>query len=390
MMKSNRSRLLFLVGSVAALFSLRAVSGSSEGAGRDPATRALSIFSDVFSLTRSNYVEAVDNKTLLEGAYDGMSDALDPFSFYVPASERAAFRADKPAGEVGPGIVVARRGGFPYVIGALPGSPAEKEGVKPGDLIDTIDGKSVRTAPLWKIRSALEGPEGTSVALIVFRAGDENRVSLRVPRARWEPPAVTTRWDRDVAIVRVPAIGPATAKQLAAVLDEAKQRSVERMVIDLRGTIGGEAADAASSVSPFVGKGAVATVVSRRAAMPPVEATGEKVWNGRTVVLIDDSTAGAAELFAAALHDRASGKTVGETTAGMAVVQRSVPTPSGGILWMTVARYVSPSGAVLGGKGLSPDERVLVIPGENPDAKDPILDRGLELARESASDRKAA
>jgi carboxyl-terminal processing protease len=201
---------------------------------------------------------------------------------------------------------------------------------------------------------------------------------------------VTTRWDRDVAIVRVPAIGPATAKQLAAVLDEAKQRSVERMVIDLRGTIGGEAADAASSVSPFVGKGAVATVVSRRAAMPPVEATGEKVWNGRTVVLIDDSTAGAAELFAAALHDRASGKTVGETTAGMAVVQRSVPTPSGGILWMTVARYVSPSGAVLGGKGLSPDERVLVIPGENPDAKDPILDRGLELARESASDRKAA
>jgi len=389
-MKSNRSRLLFLVGSVGALFSLRAVSGSSEGSGRDPATRALSIFSDVFSLTRSNYVEAVDNKTLLEGAYDGMSDALDPYSFYVPASERAAFRADKPAGEVGPGIVVARRGGFPYVIGALPGSPAEKEGVKPGDLIDTIDGKSVRTAPLWKIRSALEGPEGTSVALIVFRAGDENRVSLRVPRSRWEPPAVTTRWDRDVAIVRVPAIGPATAKQLAAVLDEAKQRSVERMVIDLRGTIGGEAADAAASVSPFVGKGAVATVVSRRAAMPPVEATGEKVWNGRTVVLIDDSTAGAAELFAAALHDRGSGKTVGETTAGMAVVQRSVPTPSGGILWMTVARYVSPSGAVLGGKGLSPDERVLVIPGENPDEKDPILDRGLELARETASDRKAA
>ena len=84
-MKSNRSRLLFVVVSLAALASLRAVSSPS-GSGKDPATRALSIFSEVFSLTRPNYVEPTDSKTLLDGAYDGMSDALDPFSYYVPAS----------------------------------------------------------------------------------------------------------------------------------------------------------------------------------------------------------------------------------------------------------------------------------------------------------------
>jgi len=84
MMRSNRSRLLFVVASVAALLSLRAV--SNPGNGRDPATRALSIFSDVFALTRQNYVEQTDTKTLLNGAYDGMSDALDPFSYYVTAS----------------------------------------------------------------------------------------------------------------------------------------------------------------------------------------------------------------------------------------------------------------------------------------------------------------
>jgi len=123
--------------------------------------------------------------------------------------------------------------------------------------------------------------------------------------------------------------------------------------------------------------------------MPPLEASGEKVWNGKTVVLIDDATAGAAEVFAAALHDRGAATTVGETTAGMAVVQRQVPTPSGGVLWMSVARYVSPSGSVLGGKGLTPDERVLVIPGEGTEQKDPILDRGLEIVR-NAADRKAA
>ncbi|MGE5275901.1 MAG: S41 family peptidase [Acidobacteriota bacterium] len=388
-MRNNRSRLLFVVGSVAALLSLRAVSGS-QGSGRDPATRALSIFSDVLSLTRSNYVEQVDNKALLEGAYDGMSDALDAFSYYVPASERPAYRAEQASGAVGPGIVVARRGGFPFVVGALPGSPAEKAGVRSGDLIDTIDGKNVRTAPVWKIRSALEGPEGTSVALLLFRAGEENRVSLRVPRARFEPPPVSARWDRDVGIVRVPAFTPTAARQLADVVAEAGKRSVSKLVIDVRGAIGGEVADAAAAASSFVGKGIVASVVSRRLAVAPVEASGEKLWNGRTVVLTDDATAGAAEIFAAALHDRAAATTVGETTVGMAVIQRQVQTASGGTLWMTVGRYVSPSGTVLGGKGLSPDERVLVLPGDGQADKDPILERGLEIARSPASARKAA
>ena len=392
-MKSNRSRLLFVVGSVAALLSLRAVSGN-DAAGRDPASKALSIFSDVLSLTRSNYVESVESRTLLEGAYDGMSDALDPFSFYVPASERAAYRAGQASGAVGPGIVVARRGGFPYVIGALPGSPAEKAGVHPGDLIDTIDGKNVRTAPLWKIRSALDGPEGTSVALIIFRAGDENRVSLRIPRERWEPPPVTVRWDRDVGIIRLPAITPATAAQLREAIGEAGKRSVSKLIVDVRGAIGGDVDNAAAAAGPFVGKGSIARVVSRKVVVAPVDAAGEKVWTGQTIVLIDDSTAGAAEVFAAALHDRAPATTVGEATVGMAVVQRQVPTASGGTLWMTVGRYVSPAGTPLGGKGLSPDERVLVLPGEGAGEKDkdrdPILERGLEIARNPASIRKTA
>jgi carboxyl-terminal processing protease len=388
-MRSNRSRLLFVVGSVAALLSLRAVSGS-QGLGKDPATKALSIFSDVLSLTRNNYVEAVDSRTLLEGSYDGMSDALDAFSYYVPASERAAYKAGQTSGSVGPGIVVARRGGFPYVIGPLPGSPAEKAGVRPGDLIDTIDGKNLRTAPLWRIRSALDGPEGTSVALILFRAGDENRVSLRVPRARWEPPRLSSRWDRDVGIVKIPVFAASTAEELKKAIEEAGQRKVSRLVVDLRGTIGGDMPSATASASLFVGSGPVAKIVSRRAASPPLEATGEKLWKGRTVLLEDDSTAGAAEVFAAALHDRADATTVGETTVGMAVIQRLVPTPSGGALYMTVGRYVSPSGTVLGGKGLSPDERVLVLPGEPQGDKDPILDRGLEIARGASPSRKAA
>lgn len=393
-MRSNRSRLLFVIGSVAALLSVRAVT-SPAVSGRDSATRALSIFSDIYSLTRSNYVEPTEAKALLEGAYDGMSDALDPFSYYVPASERAAYRAQQSAGAIGPGVVVARRGGFPYVVAPIPGSPAEKAGIKPGDLIDTVDGKPVRNAPLWKVKAALEGPENTKVDMFVFRGGDERRVTFKVPRARFEPAPVTSRFEGDVAVIKVPAIRKDTAAAVKQALELAKAKPARAVIVDLRGAIGGEAADAGPVAALFTGPGTVAKAVSRKVAIPSLEATGERIWTGRTVILTDDATGGAAEILAAALHDRAQAVTVGETTVGMAIVQRAVTTESGGTLYMTVARYVSPSGTPLAGKGLAPDDRVIVFAdqssaaGKAP-AGDPILDRGLEVARGAVPRRQAA
>lgn len=387
-MKSNRSRLLFVVGSLAALASIRAI-GSPNGPGRDPASRALSIFSDVLSLTRQNYVEPVESKALVEGAYDGMSDALDAFSYYVPASERSAYRAQQASGAVGPGIVLGRRGGFPYVVAPMPGSPAEKAGVHPGDLLDTVDGKAVRNASLWKVKSSLEGPEGTHVQMTVFRGGEDKRVTFEIERSRFEAPSLTSRWERDVAIVKIPSLRRSTAEGLRQAIEEAKRKSITRIVIDLRGAIGGEIPDAVPAASLFLGSGPVARVVSRKLALAPLEASGEALWKGRTVVLTDDATGGPAEVFAAALHDRAQAITVGEPTVGMAIVQRLVPTESGGSLFMTVGRYVSPNGTVLGGKGLSPDDRVIVFPGDG-EGKDTVLERGLEVARGASPGRRAA
>lgn len=384
-MKSNRARLLFVVVSVLALASLRAV---DSGTGRDPATKALSVFSEVFSLTRGNYVDPTDQKSLLEGAYDGMTDALDPFSYYVPAASMSAYRAQQASGALTPGIIVARRGGFPYVVAALPGSPAQVAGVQPGDLINSVDGKNLRTAPLWKIRSALEGPEGSTVEVGLFRVVEEKKLSLRLRRERFTPPAPETRWEKDLGIVKVPALTAGTAESLSRAIEEANRRSIGVLLIDLRGSIGGEISDAAPAASLFVGRGPVARLVTRKVPLKPLEATGERAWKGRTILLIDDATGGPAEVFAGALKDRASATTVGETTAGMAIVQRLVPTGSGGSLFMTVARYQTPSGAVLGGKGLSPDERVIVFPGDADD-RDPILERALEVARRTPA-RQAA
>jgi carboxyl-terminal processing protease len=317
-----------------------------------------------------------------------MTDALDPFSYYVPAASMSAYRAQQASGALTPGIIVARRGGFPYVVAALPGSPAQVAGVQPGDLINSVDGKNLRTAPLWKIRSALEGPEGTTVEVGLFRVVEEKKLSLRLRRERFTPPAPETRWEKDLGIVKVPALTAGTAESLSRAIEEANRRSIGVLLIDLRGSIGGEISDAAPAASLFVGRGPVARLVTRKVTLRPLEAMGERAWTGRTILLIDDATGGPAEVFAGALKDRASATTVGETTAGMAIVQRLVPTGSGGSLFMTVARYQTPSGAVLGGKGLSPDERVIVFPGDA-DGRDPILERALEVARRAPA-RQAA
>ena len=384
-MKSNRARVLFVVVSIAALASLRAV---DSGPGRDPATKALSVFSEVFALTRGNYVDPTDPKTLLEGAYDGMTDALDPFSYYVPAASMNAYRAQQASGAVGPGVLVARRGGFPYVVAPMPGSPAQKAGVQPGDLIHSVDGKDLRNSPLWKITSALEGPDGSTVEVGLFRVVEDKKVTLRLKRERFSPPAVETKWERDVGIVKIPGFTPATAEGVRRAVEEANRRSIDRLIVDVRGAIGGDATDVPAAAALFTGRGPVARVVTRKVAVKPLEAAGDSAWKGRTVVLIDEATGGPAEIFAAALKDRANATTVGETTVGMAIIQKLVPTGSGGSLYMTVGRYQSPSGTILGGKGLAPDERVITFPGDT-ESRDPILERGLEVARRGAT-RQAA
>ena len=91
-----------------------------------------------------------------------MSDALDPFSYYVPASAKPPTRPRRAAGASAPGIIFARRGGYPYVVGPLPGSPAEKAGIKAATSSTPVDGKTLRNAPYWQVKAALEGPEGSS------------------------------------------------------------------------------------------------------------------------------------------------------------------------------------------------------------------------------------
>jgi len=378
-MKSNRSRLVFVLASVLGLLLLTALKGPVLPPGRDPVLKPLAIFTEVLNLTRSNYVDAVDVSTLLAGAYDGVTDAIDPYSYYIPGAQMARYRAFEASKPLDSGLVLGRRGGFAYVVAPVPGSPAASSGVKPGDVILAIDGKPTRNQSLWEMESSVAGPEGSSVALKVLRGGDEREVTIHLTRHRYEPSPVTEKIAGEVPVVRIPYFARGTAAAVQKLLREIPAGAAT-VIVDVRDSAGGDVDEAVRAASLFIPSGAVARLSGKKIPSREYATTGDRVWKGKAIVLIDSGTGGAPEIFAGALHDRASAELVGEPSAGMAIVQRLLPMASGGALHLTVGEFVSPSGSELTGKGLKPTARVDLFPGEGDPAGDPILQKAIEVA----------
>ncbi|HET9794790.1 MAG TPA: S41 family peptidase [Thermoanaerobaculia bacterium] len=375
-MKSNRSRLAFVLVSLAALFLLTALKGPVLAPGRDPVLKPLAIFTEVLNLTRSNYVEPVDVSTLLAGAYDGVTDAIDPFSYYVSGDRMSRYRAFEASRPLDSGLVLGRRGGFAYVVAPVPGSPADAAGIKSGDVILAIEGTPTRNQALWEIESSIAGPEGSAVALKVLRGGDEREVTVRLVRKPYTPSAVSQKAQDQVPVIRIPYFAPGTAAAVEKALRSEPRAGA--VIVDVRDSAGGDVDEAVRTASLFIPAGPVARLSGKKIPARDYATTGSRVWSGKTIVLIDGGTGGAPEIFAGALHDRAAADLVGEPTAGMGIVQRLLPMSSGGALYLTVGEYVSPSGTELTGKGLRPTSRVDLFPDDTPG--DAILKKAVEIA----------
>ncbi len=382
-MKSNRSRLAFVLASIAALVLLTALKGPILAPGRDPVLKPLAIFTEVLNLTRTNYVEPVDTSVLLAGAYDGVTDAIDPYSYYVSAGQMAKYRAFSASKASDSGLVLGRRGGFAFVVAPVPGSPAEAAGVKPGDVILSVEGTPSRNQSLWEIEARLSGPEGSATSLRLLRGGDEREVTVRVARKAYQPAEVTERFEQQVPVIRIPYFRPGVATAVKRQLESLPPGS-PAVIVDVRDSAGGDIEEAVRTASLFVPSGEVAKISGKKIAGKTLSTSGTQIWKGKTVVLIDNGSGGPPEVFAGALHDRAGSELVGEPTAGMAIIQRLLPMSSGGALYMTVGEYVTPSGTELTGRALRPTIRVDLFPGEKSDG-DPVIRRAVDVARGTAA-----
>jgi carboxyl-terminal processing protease len=378
---SSRARLVVLF--VSAPIVVLVVAGgfmSKATAARDETYRPMRVFEDVVRLILDSYVETVNSDGIMRGAMHGLADGLDPDSAYLTPSQAATFTAGA-AQSAGVGLQLTRQY-YLRVIAARDGSPAARAGLRTGDFVRAIDGKPTRDMSVLLGSRLLQGAPGTKVTLTVLRGNAAEPHTIELVREEAAVPTVTGRIVRPgTGLVRVPAFGPSTPAQLRERFAALRNEGAEHVLVDLRGTAEGALDDGIAAARLFVSKGVLVTRESR-ASKTPIEAVPDDGGlPAPAMLLVDNGTSGAAELFAAAIAGNGQTSLVGERTLGRAAVQELVKLPDGSALWLSTGRYLTPKNDVIHDKGLKPDVAVEapdVEFGAEPPATDPILDKALE------------
>lgn len=391
MQRINISRTLFVLLSLALVVPL--LSGTLLGAPPDSGDdgegdsfyKYLSVFTEVLRLVRQVYVEEPDIQSLMGGALDGASDALDPFSMYVPAERVEAYLAARSVGQKHTGLLLLKERGVVYVASVEEGSPAETAGLERGDIVSEIEGVSSRALPLWKIQQLLAREEGASIDLEIVRRGESKNVTVELepfelPPARLEP-------RQGVNVLRIPGFRPETAERVAELLGSLHGGP---LIVDLRGVAGGDA-EAAYGVGERFATGELGSLESRDGETRQFSSSVTEPWGGELGVLVDRGSQGAAEILAAILRQGAGAAILGEATFGHAGRSSQVRLAAGGLLEITDGFYTGPDGEPLD-EGLEPDLEVVVpfhLLAEEDSEADHVLDRAIELFLESLDDAAA-
>lgn len=355
----------------------------------------LSVFGEVTRLVIDAYVDPVNLDRAMSGARLGLTDALDPESAYLDAEEWKAFQQPARDTDADVGIVISRRFTYLAVVAPRAGSPAEKAGVKGGDVLKTIDGRYVRGMSIPMGERLLRGAPGSVVKLQVYRQGSDP-VDISVVRERLHPePPKGRMLEQGPGYLKVAEFSSKTADEVRDEVETLKRSGAKSLVLDLRNSAYGVPADGVDTAGVFLKGGVVGRVVGRKTPERTLSADPRRFgWELPLAVLVDNGTAGPAEVVAAALLD-AGKPVIGQRTFGRAPVTKLIALPEGGLV-LTIAKYVSPKGNPIHGKGVEPSVSVLAQAGdEDADAataapKDSVLEKAIEVLKGAAEVKKAA
>jgi len=319
----------------------------------------LRTFTDVFNQVRRNYVEEVDDHTLLESAIRGMLLELDPHSAYLPGDDFRHLEDSSDGRYTGIGIDVHASDGRIVVRAVINGSPADEAGIGPGDIITSIDGEPIKGRYLPDAIDSLLGEPGTEVDLVVLTPGGEPR-SLTVQRKSLAIPVLSfDLLDDGWGYYKLTLFHKSTGIDLEESLESIRADGIELrgLVIDLRGNPGGVLQGAVELADGFLDEGLIVITRGRNSTMAmEFEArAGQWLPDVPMVVLVDRGTASASEVFAGALQDHGRAVIVGERTFGKGSVQSVLPLRNGGGIKLTTARYYTPSGRSIQAEGIRPD-----------------------------------
>jgi carboxyl-terminal processing protease len=331
--------------------------------GKSGVYEQLNLFGEAFERIRHDAVEPVADGKLVQTAITGMLAGLDPHSVYLSEAEYKALQNRTPDESASTGLVVTLENSQVKVVAPRDGSPAAGADIKPGDIIFSIDKEPTYDLTLAEIEQKLRGAADTEVALML-RRGTEKPSEVKLKRASGTFPTVTHRLESgDIGYIRLAGFDAATPDLLAAAVKDLRQQAGSKLlgfILDLRNNPGGGFDQATKAADAFIDKGDITVIKSRKAdGAKRIPATPGDVANGQPIVaLVNGGTAREAELVAGALQDSRRAVLLGTKTFGESGIETLVPLNGNGAIRLTTARFVTPSGRAINGKGLEPDLNV--------------------------------
>ena len=318
-------------------------------------------FTEVFSRIKSDYVEPVEDKKLLEDAVQGMLAGLDPHSAYLDADSFKDMRVETEGQFGGLGIEVTMENGFVKVVSPIEDTPAARAGVKPGDLIIRLDDKAVKGLTLTEAVRFMRGKPGSDITLTIVREGATKPLKITLTRAVIKIQSVKSRMlESGFGYVRITQFQAGTDKGLAEALKKLETENkgtLRGMILDLRNNPGGVLNSAVGVSDAFLDNGLIVYTEGRVAdSKMKLSATPGDLLNGAPmVVLINGGSASASEIVAGALQDHKRAVIMGTKSFGKGSVQTIIPVSNGAALKITTARYYTPSGRSIQASGIVPD-----------------------------------
>src|SRR5271154_6076432 len=344
--------LIVVLAISAVLGGLYGPSVRATAAGQNDMQDSVKSFTHVLSVVERNYAEPVDtDKVIYDGAIPGMLRVLDPHSNFFDPKQYALFKEEQQGKYYGVGMTVQQRENQTVVLAPFVGSPAYKAGIRPGDIILKVDGKPCDGLTTSEVADMLKGPKGTTVHISVVREGNPQPIDFtitrdEIPRHGVDNPMILRP---GIGYVRIAQFNETTDRELADALRELDYPNLKGMVVDLRNNPGGLLNEGVAVSDMFLDKNQL--IVSHRGRASAERRYYALKGNGGVriplVVLINGQSASASEIVAGAIQDHDRGLIIGETSFGKGLVQTVFTLSEGTGLFLTTAKYYTPSGRLI-------------------------------------------
>ncbi len=380
----NKTKFLLVIAIASLIFSARLLSlVAEEGEG---IIVELKLFSKALGAVLEGYVQPREPRKLLYSAINGMLGTLDPYSFLIDEEHYKLLKIDMKGEYSGIGAALEIVDKIPVISKIRPGSAAEEFGLKIQDKIMKVDGKSTQGKDVPEVASWLRGEENTTTLLLILRPPEKKPFEVKIQRKKVQIDAVN-----DVRIVgkavgyfRIDNWQDHTAEQFDTAYKKLQKGGIKVLIIDLRGNGGGVMTSAIALAERFLAKGEKIIAVDSRIDVQKKDhfSSGDKLLvTIPTIILVNEKSASASEIFSAALQDHKKAMIVGMKTYGKASVQSVLPLDDVSAMKFTTARYMTPNGRFIDGVGIIPDYVVPYGPEGVPNA-DQQIRKALELFKE--------